>query len=323
MAILDLQHGVRGFHARDVHRRSFASVDLFATATAVLEGAEASPSTSAVANHGSAHHMSKTMEALAAVIVVIGIAIIGLTAWRFGKWRRQKARVDAASRSINVSLMEKERSLKTVPIDFDKEGMVLEKQAIAINLPATPAASAKRSSTGRPWTHTFSTTLSTFSTEKTEQSAGPRDDDGSPPPCYTFADVGGPLPNPPSATSQRIPPPALEIPAHPRITISHAGLTSSVVVPSPRSSSFIDSPLSRTSPSTARPKSTLGRKLMPRMVMVQSTFTPSLSDELPIKIGETLNMLDEYEDEWCLVQRVGTANAQRGVVPRFCLREKA
>jgi hypothetical protein len=32
-------------------------------------------------------------------------------------------------------------------------------------------------------------------------------------------------------------------------------------------------------------------------------------------------MIEEYEDEWCLVQRVGRTD-QRGVIPRFCLIER-
>lgn len=50
-------------------------------------------------------------------------------------------------------------------------------------------------------------------------------------------------------------------------------------------------------------------------------YVPSLSDELPIRLGETIRMIEEYEDEWCLVQRVGRTN-ERGVIPRFCLIER-
>jgi hypothetical protein len=50
-------------------------------------------------------------------------------------------------------------------------------------------------------------------------------------------------------------------------------------------------------------------------------YVPSLSDELPIRLGETIRMIAEYEDEWCLVQRVGRTD-ERGVIPRFCLTER-
>ena len=56
-------------------------------------------------------------------------------------------------------------------------------------------------------------------------------------------------------------------------------------------------------------------------MIVAALYVPSLSDELPIRLGETIRMIEEYEDEWCLVQRVGRTD-QRGVVPRFCLTER-
>jgi len=54
---------------------------------------------------------------------------------------------------------------------------------------------------------------------------------------------------------------------------------------------------------------------------VNALYVPSLSDELPIRMGETIRMIEEYEDKWCLVQRVGRTD-ERGVIPRFCLIER-
>lgn len=54
---------------------------------------------------------------------------------------------------------------------------------------------------------------------------------------------------------------------------------------------------------------------------VSTLYVPSLSDELPVRLGETIRMIEEYEDEWCLVQRVGRTD-ERGVIPRFCLVER-
>ena len=64
-------------------------------------------------------------------------------------------------------------------------------------------------------------------------------------------------------------------------------------------------------------------KSLPRIMLTVCTFVPSLNDELSIRIGEPLMMMEEYEDEWCLVQRVGDGKGeiQRGVVPRFCLQD--
>ena len=41
-----------------------------------------------------------------------------------------------------------------------------------------------------------------------------------------------------------------------------------------------------------------------------------------MRAGETLRLLKEFEDEWCLVQRVGRPDAEKGVVPRFCLADR-
>ena len=54
---------------------------------------------------------------------------------------------------------------------------------------------------------------------------------------------------------------------------------------------------------------------------VATLYVPSLSDELPIRLGETIRMIEGYEDGWCLVQRVGRTD-ERGVIPRFCLIER-
>ena len=56
-------------------------------------------------------------------------------------------------------------------------------------------------------------------------------------------------------------------------------------------------------------------------MIVVALYVPSLSDELSIRLGETIRMIEEYEDEWCLVQRVGRTD-ERGVIPRFCLTER-
>ncbi|KIM86344.1 hypothetical protein PILCRDRAFT_322820 [Piloderma croceum F 1598] len=61
----------------------------------------------------------------------------------------------------------------------------------------------------------------------------------------------------------------------------------------------------------------------PRLMTVAHPFEPSMDDELSIGLGETVRLLEEYEDEWCLVQRVGRIDAMKGVVPRFCLMERA
>ena len=55
---------------------------------------------------------------------------------------------------------------------------------------------------------------------------------------------------------------------------------------------------------------------------ISDTFVPSLEDELSVKLHEVVRLLEEYDDDWCLVQRVGRPDAPKGVVPRFCLKER-
>lgn len=59
---------------------------------------------------------------------------------------------------------------------------------------------------------------------------------------------------------------------------------------------------------------------LPRPMIAVNSFNPSLSDELPVTIGETLMLLEEFADGWCFAQRVGSSN-ELGALPRFCLAE--
>lgn len=38
-----------------------------------------------------------------------------------------------------------------------------------------------------------------------------------------------------------------------------------------------------------------------------------------IAMGENLRLLEMFEDQWCLVQRVGKLEGELGVIPTFCL----
>jgi hypothetical protein len=64
------------------------------------------------------------------------------------------------------------------------------------------------------------------------------------------------------------------------------------------------------------------KKMVPRLMTVTTTFTPTMSDELAIVMGDTVRLLEEYADEWCLVQRVGKIDEIKGIIPRFCLSER-
>ncbi|KAF9429265.1 hypothetical protein BGZ76_001583 [Entomortierella beljakovae] len=49
-----------------------------------------------------------------------------------------------------------------------------------------------------------------------------------------------------------------------------------------------------------------------------STYTPALADEIEICVGESVTILQEYDDGWCLAIN-NSRNGIKGVVPRHCL----
>ncbi|KAG6900668.1 hypothetical protein C0993_005901 [Termitomyces sp. T159_Od127] len=90
---------------------------------------------------------------------------------------------------------------------------------------------------------------------------------------------------------------------------------------SPRSESFIPQDLI-TPKEMSSPNSNELTQKFPRLMAVSASFTPTLDDELAIKIGDIVRMLEEFQDGWCLIQRVGRIDAPKGAVPRFCLQER-
>ena len=109
------------------------------------------------------------------------------------------------------------------------------------------------------------------------------------------------------------------------------------LVPSPaRSESFAPKDLTPPSPPNPAASSTSGldsagshsraghdiNLKLPRLMNVVALFTPSLPDELRIKIGDTVRIIEEYKDGWCFVQFLGERDAPKGVVPLVCLQER-
>lgn len=61
---------------------------------------------------------------------------------------------------------------------------------------------------------------------------------------------------------------------------------------------------------------------LPRLMTAINRFTPTLNDELALQVGDTVRIIDEYRDGWCLVQHVGRMDSPQGVVPVVCLQER-
>ncbi|KZT74617.1 hypothetical protein DAEQUDRAFT_720814 [Daedalea quercina L-15889] len=293
-----------GAHAR---RGAKFVRSLSASPTSGTVGIETSSPSVAVRSQGD--ELTKGEKAGVIIGVIVFFVIIGLVAWRVGKWRRRRALMKAASaHHVNVSFADQKNEKSGFYVDFDRIGQQMEKPFMKVPMPTTPAASMKRASTKGPWTHIIPGSQPSGKNNYlfAQISSRPRDEpfSDSPPPSYVAA-----------SGAKRVGPPTLAIPPKP---------DSANMVPSPSRSSSLgpDSPLYKAPGKDLKHKSFLGSKPLPRVMIVQSTFKPSLTDELLIKVGEKLKMLEEYEDEWCLVQRIG-GDLQKGVVPRFCLREQS
>lgn len=174
----------------------------------------------------------------------------------------------------------------------------------------------------------------------------------SPPPAYGVSSAGQEIliPIPPQRPPQKLK--ATPIPPTPPVT--HVSLKSktspdSLAIPdlepvpviSPaRSESFASKDLTPPSPPPNPPASStsgldpagsqidssrVGHDInmkLPRLMNVIARFTPNLPDELRVKIGDTVRIIEEYKDGWCFVQFLGKRDAPKGVVPLVCLRER-
>ncbi|RPD56347.1 hypothetical protein L226DRAFT_573985 [Lentinus tigrinus ALCF2SS1-7] len=256
-----------------------------------------------------------SVKVLTAFFVILGVLIVGIVTWRVVVWRRRKVATTASQKYRQGSFSPSE---KIRPIG---EGTPLEKQEVLVILPVEPPPSVK--ATPYKWTpqvfaHQAKDNANVVDIKSPPAAEAVR----SPPPTYTATSSRSPSPSSTPSSSPR--PPALNLPA---FTVTHDNndhlTVPAVATPAPsprRTSSFGMEGFGEQANLKAKP-SIKGQKL-PRKMLVEHTFIPSLADELSIKVGEVLNMLEEYEDEWCLVERIGSRAGERGVVPRFCLKER-
>ena len=150
----------------------------------------------------------------------------------------------------------------------------------------------------------------------------------TPPPAYRILALNPiPLPSPPAESGYSDVPPPTPMRRSPGRGVSTPVREWFDLPPvpspglSPRSESF-----NHTAGSTSAPRASLATTIMPRslprLMVVTTPFQPSLPDELGLRTGETMRLIREFDDEWCLVQRVGRSDAEKGVVPRLCLAER-
>lgn len=234
---------------------------------------------------------------------------VGIVAWRVGKWRRSKTR--AASQSLGgyvpKAAIANESSAPTHG-GVEKANRKLETYKWRpIALPV-PAHSSDKATTKGP---------SRFFKPLNLRRHAPLPLESPPPPAYS-AQLSAPLIT--VRITDKDEKEARRATPHVNVTLKLGDAASTL--PSPvRSASMGPDSAPFKSFASASKLAGVGKKDLPRLMVVASTYVPSLPDELPIAVGEPLRMLEEYEDEWCLVQRIGKADEERGVVPRFCLQE--
>ncbi|KAJ8480776.1 hypothetical protein ONZ51_g6433 [Trametes cubensis] len=263
-----------------------------------------------------------SVRVLTAFFVILGVLILGIATWRIVVWRRRKLRT--ASQKYRTGSYASSEKIRPIG-----EGMPMEKQEVIVILPTEPQAASVRRDEGK-WVpqvtgynagKSSSKNANKNTSEVVIDVKAPVNDVRSPPPTYTASTT-------PSSTPSSSPrPPHLNLPT---VTVTHENSNLTVPAPAPspvpsprRASSFgVGAPMGTDQQANLKSKPSVKGQKLPRNMLVEHTFIPSLADELTIKVGETLRMLEEYEDEWCLVERLGSRSGERGVVPRFCLKER-
>lgn len=243
---------------------------------------------------------------------------IGVAAWKIGQWRRRKIQ---GRRAASQSIVGYAPKADVVHVAFgdlsgdEKSGAGFEPEPYKwqpIALPP-PAHSPNKAVTKGP-----SRFFKGFMANSKKPAPLPLD--MTPPPAYS-AQHSPPLITVQVSDEKNT---AVATPANLKLQMLKTGPASPLPSPIRTASIGPDSPLFKSLASAPKlsAKPTLPKdRALPRLMVVACTFVPSLPDELQIRIGEPLRMLEEYEDEWCLVQRVGKLDADRGVIPRFCLQE--
>lgn len=345
MPIAARAHYERGF-AHSHERRSPQAGDSSIPTTSVVGGTEATATSNQVT--ALANSLPIDLRALSGIIVVLGLFILGkchtnlvaifplikkpgVAFWKIKTWRRSK-KIPASNW---VTTTDEKAAFST---RMDVEAVAMEKPGKVVLRPVVPSAAA-----GVGWVPQLRVDINlpkpTKKRSKHVTKAWERNlaelmahpiSEREPPPSYVVANPTTPdtsdtpvIPASPPRESPS-PPPAPPPPPPP----APLKLTFDDVVPPPSAH--------KVTPSTARtssygpqpvhaPRQSIagkGDKKLPRLMTVEHAFEPTMDDELLVSVEETVRLLEEYEDEWCLVQRVGRIDAQKGVIPRLCLTER-
>ncbi|KAF8236234.1 hypothetical protein L208DRAFT_662977 [Tricholoma matsutake] len=281
-----------------------------------------------------------SVAAVAAVTSLVGSLIIlslGIALWRC---RIKRRRSEQAPALVKLAIVEKEHVVES-HIDLDDVAIYMEKPertlaydpsdlhagwvpqirsqhstgVVDVYAPI-PTSTAKNKMKPRPL-HITVTPPSEDSYDL-RKSLSPRD--SSIPTKLSFIHIPPPI----SSTISTPTPPTPPVARKPQTNFT--SLREEVLqapTPSPRSESFIAQEVVLSGQGPSEDSGNDQDSKFSRLMTVVTSFTPSLADELSVEIGESVRMLNEYGDGWCLVQRVGNNNAPKGVVPRSCLNDES
>ncbi|KAJ7286472.1 hypothetical protein C8J57DRAFT_1287742 [Mycena rebaudengoi] len=294
------------------------------------------PSSSAIVDAGSEQTHSPvnipavptSTTALAVIVCILGVIILGgVGICMFRRYKRKNQTNSAPSQIIDFTSEKTRRYEVDSKVDLHASAY-LEKPSPAF----IPGAQAVEMNTGWvPQIRTYGgaelesqSSMSSKKSKKSGKKSSLRSSRGwektfsklapserSPPPSYLHA--GG--------SADRVPSFASQVPLPPSPPQHSFILLPQLPLPSPaRSASFASHQAA--SLGEMERNADDDETALPRLMAVVVPYTPTLDDELGIKIGETVLILEEYQDGWALVQRVGRIDAPRGVVPRTCIAER-
>jgi len=285
--------GFNAVHYRLQRRAPQATSAMITSASSTSDIVQATASPMAMSGISTSSASFKGMMIIGAGFIALLLAFV---LWKLLAWKRNKAAI--------MNLVDGKQTGFATKIDLEASFEIVEKPHAAFIRPVVAPASS-----GVGWVPQIKSELALPSPTKARSDRAKQAWEknlaefmATPVPTaltYNGAAISGPMPTtPPMPASQ----PQQQ--------------ATSLILPAFRAPVFTAPPNTTLAPAAASEQS------FPRLMDVATAFTSSLEDELSLSLGETVRLLEEFEDSWCLVQRVGRKDAPQGIVPRFCLVER-
>jgi len=239
---------------------------------------------------------------LVALIMIPSLLILGFVGWRIRVWMRRRVKASSAATLVSKSSIENGSSFgagKNIDIETASVDMK-EPNKVVLMLPDTQVG----------WVPQKKVRGVDISVPQMRGKSLPKFPGEQPPSQNIPPLIPPPVPLPENLfqpPTSSIPPPSKKF----------------NIVPQPHTNSVPASLPSPTRSDSLVPHHlVIPPKKLPRLMMVATTFSQTMEDELSVETGDTVRLLEEFQDEWCLVQRIWRIDAPKGMVPRFCLQER-